>query len=116
MNAPGHNDEFDLYCERKPPEARERLALVRQLILDTVPEVCEGRVHLYLVYHFGGGAVAKLHLDAEQQVNITFVTGEDLTDPSRLLKGSSPSVRSRSPRMRFWIRTDQRSRTSCDNP
>ncbi|MCJ9670057.1 MULTISPECIES: DUF1801 domain-containing protein [unclassified Neorhizobium] len=88
----GHGDEFDLYCHGKPLDARERLAPVRQLILDTVPEVSEGRVHFYLVYYFGGGAVAKLHLDARQQVNITFVTGEDLVDPSKLLKGSS-SVR-----------------------
>ncbi|NKL15593.1 hypothetical protein GFL78_27280 [Rhizobium leguminosarum bv. viciae] len=58
-------------------------------MLDALPQVSEGRVHFYLVYYFGGGAVAKLHLDAKQQVNITFVTGEDLADPSRLLKGSS---------------------------
>jgi hypothetical protein len=85
-------DEFDLYCRNKSPEARERILPIRQLILNAAPEVSEGRVHFYLVYYFGGGAVAKLHLDAKQQVNITFVTGEDLSDPSRLLKGSS-SVR-----------------------
>ena len=88
----GNVDEFDLYGRGKPPEARERLAPVRQLKLDTVPEVSEGRVHFYLVYYLGGGAVAKLHLDARQHVNINFVTGEDLDDPSKLLKGSS-SVR-----------------------
>ncbi|MGO7029046.1 DUF1801 domain-containing protein [Rhizobium johnstonii] len=86
---PGRDEEFDLYCHGKPTDARERLAAVRKLILDAVPQVSEGRVHFYLVYYFGGGAVAKLHLDAKQQVNITFVTGEDLADPSRLLKGSS---------------------------
>ncbi|CDZ42287.1 Hypothetical protein NGAL_HAMBI1146_50530 [Neorhizobium galegae bv. officinalis] len=86
---PGNDDEFGLYCHGKAMEARERLTPVRQLILDTVPDVSEGRVHFYLVYYFGGGAVAKLHLDAKQQVNITFVTGEDLADPSKLLKGSS---------------------------
>ncbi|MBX5166787.1 MULTISPECIES: DUF1801 domain-containing protein [unclassified Rhizobium] len=86
---PGNDDEFDLYCHGKPVDARERLAPVRKLILDALPDVSEGRVHFYLVYYFGGGAVAKLHLDAKQQVNITFVTGEDLADPSRLLRGSS---------------------------
>lgn len=82
-------EEFDLYCKNKSPEARERIAPVRQLILDAAPDVSEGRVHFYLVYYFHSGAVAKLHLDAKQQVNITFVTGEDLSDPEKLLKGSS---------------------------
>jgi hypothetical protein len=86
---PGRDEEFDLYCHGKPQDARERLGTVRQLVLDTVPKVSEGRVHFYLVYHFGGGAVAKLHLDSRQQVNITLVTGEDLADPSKLLKGTS---------------------------
>ena len=89
---PGNINEFELYCQGKPPEARESLRPVRQLILDAVPSVSEGRVHFSLVYHFGGGSVAKLHLDAKQQATITFVTGEDLTDPAKLLKGSS-SVR-----------------------
>jgi len=85
----GRDEEFDLYCHGKPMIARELLAPVRKLILAAVPEVSEGRVHFYLVYYFGGGSVAKLHLDARQQVNTTLVTGEDLPDPSRLLKGAS---------------------------
>ncbi|MBW6425697.1 hypothetical protein KX729_30360 [Rhizobium sp. XQZ8] len=89
---PGNIDEFELYCQSEPPEARESLGPVRQLILDAVARLSEGRVHFYLIYHFGGGAVAKLHLGAKQRVDITFVTGEDLTDPEKLLKGSS-SVR-----------------------
>ena len=62
---------------------------MRQLILGTVQKVSEGRVYFYLVYYCGGGVVANLHLDGKQQVNITFATGEDLVDPSKLLKGPS---------------------------
>ncbi len=84
----GRDEAFNLYCHGKPMMARELLAPVRKL-LAAVPEVSEGRVHFYLVYYFGGGSVAKLHLDARQQVNTTFVSGEDLPDPSTLLKGAS---------------------------
>jgi hypothetical protein len=82
-------NEFDLYCHNKSADGRRRLAQVRDLILGNVPQVEEGRVHFYLVYHLGSGTVAKLHLDAKEQPNVTFVVGSELADPSKLLKGSS---------------------------
>lgn len=44
----------------------------------------EGRIHFYPVYHFHGGVVAGLHLDARQRLNVTFVTGESFADLSEL--------------------------------
>jgi len=41
----GNNEEFGLYCQGKPADARERLGSVREPMLDAVPEVSEGRVH-----------------------------------------------------------------------
>lgn len=109
---PGNINEFELYCQGKPPDAREGLRPVRQLILDAVPSV----VHFHLVYHFGGGSVAKLHLDAKQQVTITFVTGEDLTDPAKLLKGPSFVRTIRSPRLRSSKSIAMPSATLCASP
>lgn len=40
---PERDEEFDLYCQGKPMDARQRLASVCGLILDPVPEVSEGR-------------------------------------------------------------------------
>lgn len=84
-------NEFDLYCQNKSAEGRRRLAQVRDLILSCAPQVEEGRVHFFLVYHLGGGPVAKVHLDAKEQPNITFSVGSELRDPAKLLKGSSLS-------------------------
>ncbi|CAH2395488.1 hypothetical protein MES4922_120189 [Mesorhizobium ventifaucium] len=82
----GRVNEFDLFCQNKSDEGRKRLARVRDLILSSAPQVEEGRVHFFLVYHLGGGAVAKLHLDAREQPNITFAVGSELTDPSSYLR------------------------------
>lgn len=84
--------EFDLYCHNKSAEGRRRLAAVRDIILAVAPKSDEGRVHFYLVVHKLGGTIAKLHLDAKEQVVITIPTGSDLQDPGGLLKGKAPRL------------------------
>ena len=81
--------EFDIFCQNKSPEGQERLRPVREMILDALPEVQESRVHFYLVYHLGSVAVTKLHLNAKEAPELTFVNGADLDDPANLLKGKS---------------------------
>lgn len=84
-------NEFDLYCHNKSTDVRRRLEQVRSLIQACAPEVAEGRIHFYLVYHLGGGPLVKLHLDTKEQPIMTFPVGSELHDPAKLLKGTSLS-------------------------
>ncbi|KIN68671.1 hypothetical protein Z948_2402 [Sulfitobacter donghicola DSW-25 = KCTC 12864 = JCM 14565] len=44
-----------------------------------------------MVYHIGSVVVVKLHLNAKQQPQLTFLNGSDLIDKKKLLKGKSLS-------------------------
>jgi hypothetical protein len=83
--------DFDIYCRNKSPEDRMSLLPIRDLILSISPELGEFRAHFYLVYHIGSVVVVKLHLNAKQQPQLTFLNGSDLVDERKLLKGKSLS-------------------------
>lgn len=89
--------EFDIYCQKRSTEERARLSPIRDLIQSTLPETTESRVHFYLSYDFGAGSVVKLDHGTKSQPRLTFGVEEGtLSDPAKLMKGTSGIVKVKS--------------------